>query len=62
MEVGETQAAIDLSISVPYGRSIPKVVKSMHDNVIHRVKNLTGLDLTEVNITGKDVFFRKHQG
>ena len=62
VEVGETQAAIDLSISVPYGRSIPEVVKSMRDNAIHRVENLTGLDLTEVNITVKDDFFPEQQG
>jgi uncharacterized alkaline shock family protein YloU len=29
----------------------------MHDNVIQRVENLTGLDVTKVNITVKDVFF-----
>jgi uncharacterized alkaline shock family protein YloU len=61
VEAGETQAAIDLSISVPYGRSIPEVVKSMRDNVIQHVENLTGLDVTEVNITVKDVFFREQQ-
>ena len=57
MEVGETQAAIDLTILVPYGRSNTEVTKSMHDNVIQRVENLTGLDVTEVNTTAKDVFF-----
>ena len=61
MEVGETQAAIDLTIWVPYGRSIPEVAKSKHDNVIQRVENLTGLDVTEVNITAKDVFFPEQQ-
>ena len=61
VEVGETQAAIDLSISVPYGRSIFEVIKSMRDNVIHRVENFTGLDVTEVNITVKDVFFPEQQ-
>ena len=61
VEVGETQAAIDLTLLVPYGRSIPEVAKSMHDNVIQRVENLTGLDVTEVNITAKDVFFPEQQ-
>ena len=60
-EVGETQAAIDLTISVSYGRSIPEVVKAMRDNVIQRVEGLTGLDVTEVNITVKDVFFPEQQ-
>jgi uncharacterized alkaline shock family protein YloU len=57
VEVGETQATIDLTILVPYGRSNTEVTKSMHDNVIQRVENLTGLDVTEVNTTAKDVFF-----
>lgn len=60
-EVGEKQAAIDLTISVPYGRSIPEVVKAMRDNVIQRVEGLTDLDVTEVNITVKDVFFPEQQ-
>ena len=60
-EVGETQAAVDLTISVPYGRSIPEVVKSMRENVIQRVENLTSLDVTEVNITVRDVFFPEQQ-
>ncbi len=57
VEVGETQAAIDLTVTVPYGRSIPEIVRAMRDNVIQRVENLTGLEVTEVNITVKDVFF-----
>ena len=47
---------------MPYGRSIPEVAKSMRDNVIQRVENLTALNVTEVNITVKDVFFPKQQG
>ncbi len=57
VEVGETQAALDLTITVPYGRSIPEITQTMRDNVIQRVENLTGLQVTEVNITVKDVFF-----
>ncbi len=57
IEVHETQAAVALLVSVPYGRSIPEVTQAMRDNVIRRVENLTGLEVTEVNITVKDVFF-----
>ena len=60
-EVGETQAAIDLTVTVPYGRSIPEVTKAMRDNVIQHVENMTGLEVTEVNITVKDVFFPDQQ-
>ena len=57
VEVGETQAAVDVTVAVPYGRSIPQLTQSIRDNVIQRVENLTGLQVTEVNITVKDVFF-----
>lgn len=57
VEVGETQATVDLTVAVPYGRSIPKVTQAMRENVIRRIENLTGLEVTEVNITVKDVFF-----
>ena len=57
VEVGETQAAVNLTATVPYGRSIPAITKEMRDNVIRRVERLTGLEVTEVNITVKDVFF-----
>jgi uncharacterized alkaline shock family protein YloU len=57
VEVGETQAAVDVTVSVPYSRSIPEITRAMKDNVIQRVERLTGLEVTEVNITVKDVFF-----
>ncbi len=57
VEVGETQAAIDLTVTVPYGRSIPDLVRTMRNTVIQRVESLTGLEVTEVNITIKDIFF-----
>jgi uncharacterized alkaline shock family protein YloU len=57
VEVGDTQAAIDLTVTVPYGRSIPEVTSAMRENVIGRVEKLTGLEVTEVNITVKDIFF-----
>ena len=61
VEVGETQAAVDVTVTVPYGRSIPEVTRAMRDNVIQRVERLTGLKVTEVNITVKDVFFPQQQ-
>ncbi len=61
VEVGETQAALDLTITVPYGRSIPEITQTMRDSVIQRVENLTGLEVTEVNITVKDVSFPQQQ-
>jgi uncharacterized alkaline shock family protein YloU len=61
VEVGETQAAIDLTILCPMDVRSPRWPSSMHDNVVQRVENLTGLDVTEVNTTAKDVFFPEQQ-
>jgi uncharacterized alkaline shock family protein YloU len=33
----------------------------MRDNVIQHVENMTALEVTEVNITVKDVFFPEQQ-
>ena len=56
-EVGEREAAVDVTVTVPYGKSIPEVAKSMRDTIVQRVETMTGLRVTEVNITVKNVFF-----
>ena len=55
VEVGEEEAAIDLTMTVDYGQSIPRVTEAARSNVINRVENLTGLRVTEVNIVVSDV-------
>lgn len=57
VEVGEEEAAIDLSMSTEYGKSIPQLSEAVRRNVINRVENLTGLSVTEVNITVNDIRF-----
>jgi uncharacterized alkaline shock family protein YloU len=61
VEVGEVEAAVDLSVTVEYGRSIPQVAEAVRSNVIRRVENLVGLRVTEVNITVNNVFFPQQQ-
>jgi len=56
-EVGEEETALDLSMAVEYGRSIPQVSEAVRSNVIRRVENLVGLRVTEVNITVNVVLF-----
>jgi uncharacterized alkaline shock family protein YloU len=55
VEVGETEAAIDLSVIVEYGRSIPQVSGAVRTNVMRRVENLVGLKVNEVNIAVNDI-------
>ena len=57
VEVGAEEAAADLSMAVEYGRQIPQTTEAVRNNVINRMENLTGLRVTEVNITVNDVLF-----
>ncbi|MGI8954807.1 MAG: Asp23/Gls24 family envelope stress response protein [Nocardioidaceae bacterium] len=56
VEVGETQAAVDLDVVVDYGVSIVELAKSIRRNVIISIERMTGLDVVEVNISVDDVF------
>jgi uncharacterized alkaline shock family protein YloU len=61
VEVGEVEAAVDLSVTVEYGRSIPQIAEAVRTNVIRRVESLVGLRVTEVNITVNDIFFPQQE-
>ena len=61
VEVGEVEAAVDLSMSVEYGRTIHQIAESVRTNVIRRVESLVGLRVTEVNITVSDIFFPQQE-
>ena len=61
VDVGEQQAAADITVNVEYGRSIPKVTQAVRERVIERVENLTGLEVTEVNIQVNDVILPEGQ-
>lgn len=56
VEVGETQAAIDLDIVVEYGVSIADLGKSIQRNVKQSVERMTGLEVVEVNVNVDDVY------
>jgi uncharacterized alkaline shock family protein YloU len=55
VDVGERQTAADITINVEYGRSIPQVTQAVRERIIKRVQNLTGLEVTEVNVQVIDV-------
>jgi uncharacterized alkaline shock family protein YloU len=61
VEVGEVEAAVDLSMTVEYGRTIHQTAEAVRSNVIRRVENLLGLRVTEVNITVNDIFFPQQE-
>src|SRR5918994_704014 len=61
VEVGEVETAVDLTMSVEYGRIIHQIVEAVRTNVIMRVESLVGLRVTEVNITVNDIFFPQQE-
>ena len=56
VEVGETEAAVDLEIVVEYGVSIAELGRSIQRNVKQAVERMTGLRVVEVNIAVDDVY------
>jgi len=61
VEVGEVEAAVDLTMKVEYGRTIHQIAEAVRTNVINRVENLVGLKVTEVNIAVNDIFFPQQE-
>ena len=56
VEVGETEAAIDLDIVVEYGVAIAELGRSIQRNVKQAVERMTGLRVVEVNVAVDDVY------
>lgn len=55
VEVGEKQAAVDLTIVVEYGVAIADLSRSIRRNVIGAVEQMTGLQVVEVNVNVVDL-------
>lgn len=56
VEVGERQAAVDIDLIADYGVAIADLATGVRRNIITSVESMTGLEVTEVNITVHDVF------
>ena len=57
VEVGRIETAVDLTMAVDYDRNILQVVDRVREKVEERVRSLTGLRITELNVTVSDVVF-----
>jgi uncharacterized alkaline shock family protein YloU len=62
VEVGQEEAAVDLTLTAEYGKSIPQLSEAVRRNVINRVENLVGLRVTEVNIEVGNIYFPDEEG
>jgi len=61
VEVGTIEAAVDVRITTDYGMSIPDIATSIRSNVSSRIREMTGLRVTEVNIEVVDLFFSEDE-
>jgi uncharacterized alkaline shock family protein YloU len=57
VDVGEREAAVDLTVVVEYGESIPQIAKTLRENITRRIEGMTGLTVTEVNVAVNDLYF-----
>ncbi|WP_405373104.1 MULTISPECIES: Asp23/Gls24 family envelope stress response protein [unclassified Microbacterium] len=55
VEVGETQAAVDLTIVVEYPTPVHEVASQVRTAVAGAITRLVGLEVVEVNVTVDDV-------
>ncbi|TVY04453.1 Asp23/Gls24 family envelope stress response protein [Cohnella terricola] len=58
VEVGQREAAVDVSIIVQYGRRIPEISSEIQRNVKRSIESMTGLHVVEVNVHIHDVHFK----
>lgn len=56
VEVGERQAAVDITVVVEYGVSIADLARAIRRNVVTSVERMTGLEVVEVNLDVVDLY------
>jgi uncharacterized alkaline shock family protein YloU len=61
VEVGQEEAALDLTLTAEYGKSVPQLAEAVRRNVSNRIESLVGLRVTEVNITVQNIFFPQQE-
>ena len=56
-EVGRVETAIDLTVGIDYGKNILEAVDEVRRRISDQVGNMTGLRITELNVTINDIVF-----
>jgi len=59
VEVGKKQVAVDLDIVVEYGKNITDIYGSIKKIISQEIKNMTGLEVIEVNVNVVDMKSRE---
>jgi len=57
VEVGSVETAIDLKMGIDYGKNILGTVGEVRQKITERIHSITGLNVTELNVTISDVVF-----
>ncbi|MGN0328446.1 MAG: Asp23/Gls24 family envelope stress response protein [Lachnospira sp.] len=50
VNVAETEVSVYLSLNIKYGCEIPKVSQAVQERVKNAIENMTGLEVSEVNV------------
>lgn len=58
-EVGKKQVALDMNATVEYGKDIHQLFDQVTQRVVRDIKNLTGLDVVELNLHINDVMSKR---
>lgn len=56
VEVGETEAAVDMEIVAEYGAAIADVAEGVRRSIVASIERMTGLHVIEVNVNVNDVW------
>lgn len=62
VEVGQEEAAIDVSVSIKFGYKIKEVCQKIQSAVKSSVETMTGLRVVEVNVFVQSVVFEAGEG
>lgn len=55
VEVGKKQVAVDLDVVAEYGKDIASLYDKIKETIYKEVKNMTALEVVEVNVTVVDI-------
>ncbi|MFW6007504.1 MAG: Asp23/Gls24 family envelope stress response protein [Halanaerobiales bacterium] len=61
VEVGDSEAVVDLFVVVDYSISIPDVSWRIQDNVKEAIESMTGLHVVEINVHVQGVHFAEEE-
>lgn len=56
VEVGQSEAAVDVDIVAEYGVAIADVAEAVRRNIVSSIERMTGLKVIEVNVSVNDVW------